>query len=436
MSSAPDTLVVGAGISGLAYAHALGPDARVLVLEASQRAGGLVRTERFGRDGRLRCEAGPEALRSEQSGELAQLFEELGLRADEPRSGAKQRFLVHRGRLHAAPLGPRILTTPLLSLAGKLRIASEPFRDPRRGNDGSIADFVRHRIGQEALDALLDPLVGGIHAGDPEQLSMRACFPRLVELVETHGGLFRALLATRGEPAPGVVKPRGGCQVLTDALAASLGTKLVLSTPVESLSFDGTTWRARCERESFAAARLVLAVPCATAARLLNTVAPDLARAIGSIRCESLVSVTHAWPRERVRHALDGFGYLAASRERLRHLGTLFSSSIAPDAAPESHVVLRTLLGGARRPATVDASDAELRDVLTREVAPLLGLSGEPEELVVHRWRSTLPRFDLDHPRRVRAIRAALPPGLELLGNWLDGIGVNHLVRSARQLAR
>jgi oxygen-dependent protoporphyrinogen oxidase len=321
-------------------------------------------------------------------------------------------------------------------LRGKLRIACEPFRDPRACNDGSVADFVRHRIGREGLDALLDPLVSGIHAGDPEQLSMRACFPRLVELVETHGGLFKALFKTRGDPAPSVMKPDGGCQAVTDALARSLGDKLRLGASVTSIARSGSTWRLLSSAGAFEAERLVLALPVQSAARLLSGVAPSLARTIGSIHSENVVSIVHAWPRERVGHPLDGFGYLVASREQLRHLGTLFSSSIAPDSRPGTHVLLRTLLGGARRPELVDASDGELRDVVLREVAPMLGLRGEPDLLSIQRWRATLPRLDLQHPARSAAIERETPPGLELLGNWRRGIGVNQLVATARDAAR
>lgn len=431
-----DTVVVGAGISGLAYAHARGPSAELVVLESAARAGGLVETRRAGDGGAFRYEVGPESLRFEVKGGLTDMLGELALAAHKPPGQASRRFLVCRRKLVDAPLSPpKFLASPLLSWRGKLRMLAEPFRDAHVGNDGSIADFVRHRIGQEALDAMLDPLVSGIHAGDPAQLSMRACFPRLVELVEAHGGLFRALFKTRGEPAPSVMKPEGGCQAITDALAARLGDKLRLRSPVSSIARDGEHWRVASASGEFRARRLVLAVASPTAARLLATAQPELARVIGTISAENVVSLVHVHRRENVGHSLAGFGYLVASRERLRHLGTLFSSSIAPDACPDSHVVLRTLLGGARAPELVDASDAQLLDIVHDEVGSLLALRGAPEFTAIQRWRATLPRFDLQHPARVDAIEHATPPSLGLAGNWLRGIGVNHLAASARALA-
>lgn len=431
-----DTVVVGGGISGLAYAHARGASADLVVLEASERAGGLVRTVALGARGEFHGELGPETLRFEARGGLTDMLRELDLVAERPPKESRRRYLVCRGRLVEAPLGVlKFLRTPLLSWRGKLRMIAEPFRSRHVGNDGSVAAFVRHRIGEEALQGLLDPLVSGIHAGDPEVLSMRACFPRLVELVETHGGLFKAQWKTRGEPAPSVMKTPGGCEAITQALARTLGSRLRTNARVHSLVHEGERWRIESDAGRFDAARVVVALPAAAAAALLASAAPEVASRIAEIQSESLASLVHVHRREQVGHPLAGFGYLVASREKLRHLGTLFSSSIAPDACPSTHVMLRTLLGGARAPELAAAPESELLAIVRAEVHPLLAIRGEPELVAVQRWPMTLPRFDLAHPARVQAIERALPPTLALLGNYLRGIGVNHLVAAARTLA-
>jgi len=436
MNARAGTLVVGAGISGLAYAHARG-DADLVVLEASERAGGLIRTERGGERGEFRYECGPEALRFERDSELTRMLSELGLEAHTPPDSAAQRFVCWEGRLVEVPLAPRkLLASPLLTLRGKLRLLSEPWRNPRVALNGSIAQFVRHRIGSEALERMIDPLVSGIHAGDPEQLSLRACFPRMAELVETHRSLIRALRKTRGSPAPSVMKPSGGNKTLAAALVRALGPKLRMSTAVQSIDFDGSTWTVRTPDEVFESPRLVLALPSAAAARLLGSVAPELARTIGSIRAESLASVALAYGREDVAHPLDGFGYLVSSKNGFAHLGTLFSSSIDASACPADSVLLRVMIGGARHPEVVDWDDARVLASIEREVGPLLGLRGKPRFVAIQRYRAALPRFDLQHPARLAAIERSLPPGLTLLGNYLRGIGVNHLVDVARSAAR
>jgi oxygen-dependent protoporphyrinogen oxidase len=432
-----ETLVVGAGVSGLAYAHARGPSADLLVCEASGRAGGLVRTDATTIPG-VRFERGPEALQT-GSAAMRELVGELGLAVDEAPATARRRYLVRGGRLHAVPTGPLgLLRTPLMSARGKLRLLAEPWREGQRGLDGSLADFVRHRLGQEALAALVDPLIGGIHAGDPEQLSLRATFPDLERAVRAHGSLFAALRARRGGERPGLARPRGGMQALVDALARHLGPRLRTGCAIESLARDGQGWLAGTPVGSIRALRVVVALPARGAARLLERAAPEIAAAAAEVVSESLVGLVLAWPRARIGHALDGFGYLASSREGLAHLGTLFSSSIDPSVAPADTAVLRVLAGGARRPELVEVDERELVQRLLGEVRPLLDLQGDPTGTAVVRWRSTLPRYDLEHPIRLERLGRALPahPGLILLGNWLRGIGLNTLVEQARRAAR
>ena len=443
MSRSLDTLVIGAGISGLAYAHARGPDADLAVVEASDSTGGWVCTERGVWDvegGELRYERGPEALRS-GSPEVVALFSELALELVPAPRSAHKRFLCHRGKLVAlTPLS--FLSSPLLSWGGKLRMLGEFRRDPRVALGGSLAEFVRHRFGQEVVESLLDPFVSGVWAGDPEQLSLRATFPDLARMVEEHGSVTKALFKRKRDgaasAAPGLCKPRGGMGSLTRALAESLLPRLRLSTPVESLRRQGARFRVIAGGELFDCARVVVATSARAAAERLGEVSPEASRELATISFESLACVIHAWPRERVAHPLDGFGYLVPSREKRLHLGTLFSSSIDPGCAPRGTVLLRTLLGGARHPEVVEMSDPEILAIVEREVFPLLGLSGNPPWSRVLRYRSVLPRYDLAHPARLDAVDLALArtPGLHLLGNYLRGIGVPALIEAGRALAK
>jgi oxygen-dependent protoporphyrinogen oxidase len=428
-----ETLVIGAGISGLAYAHARGPDADLLVLEGSDCAGGLVRTVA---EGGLRWEEGPEALQSGNA-EVEALLRELGLATQEVPSDARRRWVVHQGRLVDVPMGPKeLLRTPLLTARGKLRALTERWRDPKTALDGSVADFVRHRLGSEILAALVDPLISGIYAGDPEQISLRGAFPDVARMVEEHKSLMAAMAARRGRPKPGLLKPKGGMSSLTDALAAALGDRLLLSTPVSSLHRERSTWVATTAEVTLAAPTAVLATSARAAGYLLRDCAPDAAHELAAIQGENVVSVAHLWPRERVAHPLDGFGYLVPSRERLHHLGTLFSSSIDPASCPPDRVLLRTMLGGACDPGAVDRFDDEILTTLVSDLRPLLGLEGRPEWSRIVRYRGALPRYDLDHPRRIAALERALPDGLSLLGNFHRGIGLTTLIPAARTLSR
>ena len=442
MTSTVDTIVVGGGIAGLTYAHALGEAADVVVLEAGVRPGGLIRTHRHGKH---HVECGPEAL-LDNSPPTRELIAELGLQVVEADPAARKRYILDRkGRLIAVPTGPvAFLTSPLLGPLAKLRLFTEPFRSRDVGLDGSIADFVRHRLGPQALERLVDPALSGIYAGDPEKLSLRASFPLGHELVSEHGSLFKGMMArckararerkaaaaAGGQPAerrsPTLIGVEGGMQRLPEALGAALGGRLRTSTPVARVRREGTRWVAEGPEGRWEARRLVLAVPAANVAELLATDEPALSQQAGSMVSEAVVSVAHAWQRQSVAHPLDAFGYLVPSSLGLNHLGTLFSSSIQPGRWEPGQVVLRTLMGGARHPELVERDDASLLGLIRREVGEVLGIrdGAEPAHLHVSRWTTALPRYDLDQVERQDAIDGLLAQrsGLHILGNHRRGI--------------
>ncbi|MEO6710077.1 MAG: protoporphyrinogen oxidase [Planctomycetota bacterium] len=438
LSERVDTLVIGAGISGLAFAQALGPEADVLVVDGAEREGGWLRSESVAAEPGARFEIGAEAL-SDPEGRLAALCETCGIETIRASASAQRRYLVARGELVALPQSPRgMLATRLLSTSGKLRALSEFFRDPRIALEGSIADFVRHRFGREVLETFVDPFVSGVHGGDPELVSLRAAFPALAAMVEEHGSVLRGLSRRKKSKGPALFKPRGGMQRLPEGLARNLGARLRLRAAVSELARTGDGFVATSAAGRIHARRVVVATDRSRAVTLLSQVAPMASRELAGMSAENLVAVIHGWDRERVAHPLDGFGFLAPSSQRLATLGTLFSSTIDPDCAPLGQVVLRTLLGGARRAALIDETDAQLIATVLQENSRLLGISGAPRWTRVLRYRGAIPRYDLDHPRRVAAIAAdvAREPGLALLGNAISGPGVGALVARATELAR
>ncbi|RKY17258.1 MAG: protoporphyrinogen oxidase, partial [Planctomycetota bacterium] len=249
MTERVDTIVVGAGMAGLAYAHARGAAAEVLLLEASDRPGGLVRTARHDA---CHFETGPEALQ-DNAPELLALLDELALAPSAADEAARRRFIAEPGGgLCALPSGPGdLLGSRLLSLGGKLGLVRGLFR--RGGSiDGSLADFARGRFGAQVLERLLDPAVSGIWAGDPEQLSFRAALPGLYDMLAEHGSLLRALRAKgkarRAEgrprpPTPSLLSLQGGLERLPAAMGRALGERLITGAPAEQVAADGDGWR-------------------------------------------------------------------------------------------------------------------------------------------------------------------------------------------------
>jgi len=448
-----DTLVVGGGIAGLAYAHGLGADADVALLEAADRLGGLIRT---GTHEDVHYEWGPEALQ-DNAPETMALLDELGLRRADADPAAKKRYILDASRRPVeVPTGPgAFLRSPLLSLGGKLRAFTEPWRSGDKGLDGSIADFVRHRLGRQILERLVDPAISGIYAGDPELLSFRGAFPAAHDLVAGHGSILRGMMAkgrekreareAAGEPpqprkSPSLLSVAGGLERLPEALGAALGGGVRTGCRLARVRRleDGRWEASTAEGESWSARRLVLGVPAGAAGKLLEQDEPELSQQLGSMVTEAVVSLIHVWGRDQVRHPLDAFGYLVPSGLGMSHLGTLFSSSIQPERCPGERVMLRTLMGGARRPELVEQSDEQLLQIVRDEVGATLGLSGEPLWSCVVRWPAALPRYDLHQVQRQATIDALLAerPGLSIVGNHRKGISVNALIESSRSLAR
>lgn len=435
-----DTLVVGAGIAGLAYAHALlaarGPETHLAVIEASPQPGGVMRTLASPSLTGLRFEFGPEAIADDAPETLA-LAREVGVELVAVPERARRRLVASGGELHELPttLGA-LLRSRLVSPRAKLFALGERLRPRHLGLDGSLWDFAAARLGPELADVLADPVAAGIFCGDAKELSLRAALPQVAEMVERHGSLTSALLARRRRPVP--VRPQGGWGALPAALAGALGARLCLATPVRMLERSGAHWRAHLDGRTLDARRVVLATPAAAAAELVAPFAAELAGELAAIEHESIATITHVWRRERVAHPLDGFGYLVARAERDVQVSTHFASSIDPTCAPQGLVVLRTRVGGARQKHGASLNDDALAGVVMYEVAPLLGLRDAPELLSFSRAPRILPRYDLAHPERVRRIDAlaAALPDLELVGNYLRGAGVNAIVADARARAR
>jgi oxygen-dependent protoporphyrinogen oxidase len=442
--------IVGGGIAGLSAAHAL----RRLgvshhLLEAAPRLGGVIRTER--QDGFV-LEAGPDAILA-QKPEAVALARELGLgdRLLPTNPAQKTVFVLHRGRLRPLPEGmmlgvpTRILplvTTRLFSWPAKVRMAAEVRLRPRPdARDESIASFLGRHFGPESVERIGEPLLAGIHAGAPEELSMWSAFPRFVEMERKHGSLIRAMWkAPRPSPnaPPAFVSFPGGLQELADALAARVQPSASVGRAVRALRPTASGWEIEAG-ERLSARALILAVPAAAAARLLAAVDPGLAGALGAFRSVSTAVVYLGYRRGDVGHPLDGYGVVVPRGEGLRASALGFVSTKFPGRAPEGHVLVRAFLGGAREPDVLDDDDDALVDHVSAECTPVLGLRGAPVLARVFRWPHATPQMEVGHSARMDWIDAQADArrGLYLTGAGLRGTGIPDMVADgARQAAR
>jgi oxygen-dependent protoporphyrinogen oxidase len=441
--------IVGGGLTGLTAAYRLKQQgSRVIVYEASERIGGVIKSER--RNGYL-AELGPNSLSTPAAG-VASLLAELGLTARQVAASAeaRTRYVVRRGRLVRLPMSPaELLTTRLFSNSAKLAIFGEPLIEASDSAvDESVAAFVRRRFNQEVVDYLANPLLAGIFAGDPEQLSMRHALPQLQTLERTQGSVIKAFahkMKTRKTGAghdggeASLISFRDGLQELVDALGRELSAEIRLRSPVTQLRQSSKGWTVGA---AFQTPELYDAVIYAAPAHSLDEIDLDLD---GGERLSTLSSIVHppvavlalGFRRDDVSHSLDGFGFLCPEVERRRVLGGVFSSTLFPERAPEGHVLLTIFVGGTRNPDIVQADLQTLTARVLDDLRILLGVKGEPTFRAVQIWPKAIPQYVLGYGRfkDISDDVERRNPGLMLAGTYRDGVSLGDAMGSGERAA-
>jgi len=456
-------VVVGAGISGLSAAHEAARHAdevpgglEVLVLEAGGAVGGKARSVR--QSGWL-VEEGPTGYLDSES-EFDELLRRTGIAAHKvtANEAAARRYLYHDKlrEVRANPL--QFALSGILGPRGLLRIAAEPFieaADESRRESESIWDFAARRLGPQAADKLISPMVLGVFAGDARRLSLEACFPKLATLEREHGGLIRGMLATRKSRARGqrfatgptgkLVSATEGLQSLPRMLAASGHFDTRCGARVETILRDEPGFEqapagaaaaassngappfrifVQGDGEAIPAHAVVLAGECYASADLLEGMNPAVAEALREIETPPVAVVAMGFGPEVAREFPEGFGVLIPRDQGYRMLGCIWDSQLFAGRAPTGHLLVRAMLGGAVDPEAAGLDDNGLVQLTRREIGSLFGVTAEPLYAHVANWKRAIPQYDLGHPRRVNRIEADLKatPGVFLAGNGLYGV--------------
>jgi protoporphyrinogen/coproporphyrinogen III oxidase len=440
--------IVGGGISGLAAAYELTIRRLPFALfEASPRLGGLVRTERV--EG-FTIEAGADSMLAQKRAGI-DLCQELGLGArllsmNEPRTAS----VYAGGVLHPLP-SPAMLGIPatwrglasysLLPLATRARVAMEPLIPTAAREDESVADFFRRRFGRGTIRPLVQPLVGGIHAGDIETLSIRSTLPRLAETERSGRRLLPWIRRTaRAAEAGGAFRSlASGMGELVESIARRLPDGAVhCNTPVTALARTVDGWQVSAGGASHPCAAVILACPAYVAADLLRTAVPDVASLCDRVRYVSTASVGLAFTRESVGHPLTGSGFVVArARADVRITACTYVSSKWQGRAPAGHVLLRAYLGGAHDPDAVDLEDEALIGIVQRELSAILSIRGAPLLARVYRWRRAGAQHEVGHLAWLRVIESQLQktPGLFVTGSGFRSVGVPDCLADGRAVA-
>lgn len=470
MGSTPrHVIIVGGGISGLAAAYTLqsasGGENRpadipvtCTLIERERRPGGKILTEEV--QGFL-IEGGPDSFLSQKPWAV-DLCRRLGLGDRLVCTNREQKniYVFSRGRLHQVPEGLVLmvptrlisfLRSPLMSVTGKLRMACDLVIPPRRDSeDESLASFVRRRLGQEVLDTIVEPLMAGIYAGSPEDMSLKSTFPRFSELEQECGSLIKGLLAKRHAVRPHQETPpltmfltlRRGISELVEALVSTLNrTTFMMGQEVRAIrsgQSGSSRYTVDCtDGASYHADAVVLATPSHITAALIAGLDQALAKTLLEIPHTSTATVSLGYTRQNVPHPLNGFGFVVPRREHRRIMACTWTSTKFPHRAPADYVLLRCFVGGVGREELVQQDDTALVTMVREDLRDIMGITETPVLTKVYRWIRANPQYVVGHEARLATIEAALTrhPGIFLTGSAYYGVGIPDCIHHGTETA-
>ena len=457
-------IVVGGGIAGLSAAyHAQKniPGAHITLIESASNWGGKIITDRVPFDGgQFIIEGGPDTFLATKPWGVA-LCKELGIgeRLHGTNQNKKNTYVLNKGRLLPLPEGlammipsdiPSILRSRLISWFGKTRMGLDFLLPVKNVNgDESLGTFVSRRLGREAYENLIEPLMSGIYAGDGDQLSLASTFPYLRDLETKHGSLARGAIEMRkkmnisGQKIQGsrsaFLTPTTGLAEIVEALVESLKSKvdLRLNTRVSSVTrnLESDTWNVTFDSTTIESDAVILATPAYVSGNLLASFDPELASTLKSIPYASTATVSLAYRLSDVPRELDGYGYVIPRREGRKALACTWTSTKFPHRAPNGYALIRVFVGRAGQDIPWD--EGELLEVAKEELKLTLDVNTEPLASRVFMWDRAMPQYNLGHPEILKRIDAALEnhPGLALAGNGYRGIGIPDCIHSGELAA-
>lgn len=436
-------LVVGAGISGLATAYWLEKEGfDVTVLEAGATPGGAMQTEKH--DGFL-VDFGPNSG-LETTPLISQIAEEIGIknRMVYANESADKRYILKNNELLPLPTAPfDFIKTKLFSTKAKLRVMKEPFIGKSgEGYYQSIADFVRHRLGKEFLDYVIDPFVSGVFAGNPEKLSVNSAFPKLYRLEEVYGGIFKGVIKgarerkRRQEQSKQQAKMfsfMDGMQTFPEAIASKL-KDVRYNTEVSKIIKDKIGYKLQLKNGQELNSEFVLTtIPAYILSRLMVDIDITLSNHLDEVYYPPVMVLYLGFNKSQIKRPLDGFGYLIPSKEKKKYLGTIWSSTIFPNRAEQENASFTIFIGGAREPEIFDLEEDKLIYQVIKEFKEIMNVEGDPVFVKTKMWDKAIPQYNIGYIEHENFFEQfeLKNPGFFISGNFRGGISVGDCVKNS-----
>jgi len=454
-------VILGAGIAGLTTAwrlHQAGIP--VTILEQSSHAGGCIRTMR---ESGYTLELGPNTFLN-SSKELWDLAGSAGLaneKIETPREIGKTRYIFKDEKLIKVPAGPNILFSGVLSIKGRLRLLREPFIKPlvlqnpsfdrlrmsertgrMNGLDESLASFITRRLGPEVLDTLVTPFVSGIYAGDPEKLSIKAIFPKLIDIERKFGSIMKGMKELKGDiKSTGLGSFIGGIGSLSQTLESKLKDSIIYNARALSIEKLNGTYQIKYEDDgepkTVLAPNLICALPAYAASNAFSTLSDVLKENLSLIEYAPIAVVHTGYKKKDIERPLDGFGFLVPRKQKVRILGSLWSSALFGGRAPEGHALMTSFIGGILDPEALDLTNDDMMRTVQKDLLKVLGIKAKPAFACITRYTHAIPQYNIGHVKKIERITATLEhlPGLFMTGSYFDGISVAATIEHANVTA-
>ena len=459
-------VIIGGGISGLSvawYLQKLATENNIqleyTLLENGDRWGGKVLTETVdGDDGQFVVEAGPDSFLTQKPWAL-QLARELGLDNALLGTNDSQRstYVLSKGKPVVLPDGVMLIVptkikpfvmSPLLSLMGKLRMGLDLIIPPKTdGEDETLADFIRRRLGNEALDKIAEPLMSGIYNAEAERQSIMATFPRFRDIEKQYGSLTRGMIAARkkipskstnsGKKTSAFMSLQGGTTDLIRALVPKLTGDLRLNVKVTTVkqSEQGHYTVQLQDGSTIEADVVIMTTPAYVTADLVRDISSPAADELEGIRYVSTGTISLAFKKSDMPDSVDGFGIVIPSSENRPINAITISSTKFDQRAPEGYVLMRVFFGGSRSPQSMELDDETLLQTVRQQLREIYGIQVEPLFYRIYRWWNANPQYDLGHLERVETIESELPDGLYVTGSAYRGVGMPDCVHQSQLIA-
>lgn len=455
-------IIIGGGIAGLAAAYRFqelcqgGANLDVMLLEGSDRLGGKIVTDR---ENGFIVERGPDSFISQKPWAI-ELCKKLGLGDRLIGTNRKQtKTYVYTGKkMVSMPDGLSLMVptqfmpfalSPLFSWLGKIRMGMDIFI-PRKADDGdeSLASFVRRRLGEEALQKMAEPMLAGIYASDPEQMSIKSTFPMFFQAEQKYRSLILGMVAQKrmnghrpvsSSPYSLFMTLENGLGEMVDALVAQ-SPKITFrkETAVSGIDKSDGGWTVALKNgEILPADAVVVATPASVAARMLEPNAPEAAALLDKIRYVSTATVSMVYRKEGFSHPLNGFGFVIPRKEKRSIMACTWTSTKFPHRVPEGYVMIRCFIGGALQEDLAHLDAADLEKLARKELLEIMGVSEEPVFCRVFHNKKSNVQYQVGHAALIESVVRELSscPGLFLAGSAYTGIGIPDCILNGTRAA-